>query len=408
MSKLTIQKLSENDIININIKKLNNVSNKLIQDASNVYYKLEQDDKITIDKIVNNIMKKLEKDNYLMKPIKITYMLVSENTINMKKYNIPTIDTSSEIKSKMNKLNIYNLHIYNHIVVVKIYYRYDFSYDTNLKKIMTRLYNLIILLSNKNNNLYDFTYIFYLYNNVRRADMNKSGEKYLNCLHNSSMRIFNTSSGLTNMKDKVVLVSRTEDCLGLLTHEMLHACNDYNFESNLICHGLEINLTEAYVNMYASILNAYLTCSENDDNINIKQYIILELIHSIIHFNKLAIISGYNIFSLLDPTCDINFYQDAYMYEYIIGKMLLFLNFSKNINQKKYLSLYGKYNVLINHIIIIYNNLQDNLQDTIMQYHCIDSMMIIDNKLMNGGSDYYIKYIKYKKKYIKLQKKIKL
>ena len=332
--------------MDIKLSNLNHISKNLAQTAYTVYNSLEMEDKNKLNKIVDNIIKivdsdiditKLKKEMLINDNINIIfpfYILISSILLDMMNEFIPSIDVSPKIRSKMNCLDIYSLSYKNYKVKIKIYRMHNIDMMENIRIIMIRLYNLLLLYQDDINKMEEYTYTFYLYNNVRRANINKNGKEYLKKLHNSSMRTFNTSSGMTNTKLKILIVSRIEDCVGLLTHEVLHASNKYNFDSDINIHGIEINITEAYVNMLAAVINAYLTCYENRDTC-IKQYIMVELIHSIIHCIKLSKISGYSLSVLLDPTQDINWYQDAYIYEYIIGKMLLFLNFKKKYKMYK-------------------------------------------------------------------------
>jgi len=414
--------------MDIKLSNLNHISKNLVKTAYTVYNSLEMEDKNKLNKIVDNIIKivdsdiditKLKKDMLINDNININinisvpfYILISSTLVDMMKEIIPSIDVSPKIRSKMNCLDIYCLSYKNYKVKIKIYRMQDIDMMENIRLIMIRLYNLFLLYHDDMNKMDEYIYTFYLYNNVRRANINKNGKEYLKKLHNSSMRTFNTSSGMTNTKLKILIVSRIEDCLGLLTHEVLHASNKYNFDSDITIHGIEINITEAFVNMLASVINAYLTCYENRDTC-IKQYIMVELIHSIIHCIKLSKISGYSLSVLLDPTQDINWYQDAYIYEYIIGKMLLFLNFKKNIkcinNREYFILLYYKHNNMINRLYKLYNmsqgketqsaSISKEILNNNMTYHAIDSMIIFHDRY----DTYYNMYKKYKYKYLSLR-----
>jgi hypothetical protein len=416
------------------INYMNKISKQLIYDTLCVYNRLDADSITALNKIVNDIIKIINTYKYFdIKYEELEFKLISSKSVDMSNVFINTIDVSTTIRNKMNKLNTYILRFRNNDIYIKIYYNDKEDITTNVFKIMRRLTLLLSLYYNKNRKLVKFTYIFYFYNNVRISHKNKSGDDYLKELHNSEMRNFNTASGLTDSSKMEIIVSRTEDCLGLLTHEILHACDlIYLYDDPYIkIHGIEeLNLTEAFVNMFASIVNCYMVCIENNDINNISKYILIELIHSIIHCVKLSKISGYPLTILLNKDSNINWYQDAYMYEYIIAKMFLFLNFKDMMNgefgdiflsldtkytilkstistnistkistnistnistkistnistkistiNKKYISYYSHYNTLVLNIASIYNNILSNKRTNIMvmQYHAIDCMII--------------------------------
>ena len=434
------------ELDNIDIK-LNYLSYNLIREIKYIYNILSNAMKIELNEIVKDIMiimnRYFENKKIIQFDTKIKYNMIESTVILIERIDI--ISTSNTILRKMNMMDTYILYYntsditskheqnshFNETVVSFYYNKSDnkIILEKNIHKIMIRLYNLFSLYGDKNPNIMKMKYEFYLYNNPRCADKNKYGKKYLISLKNSKMKKFNTSSGVTIFKKNKIIVSRTEDCIGLLTHEVLHACDIINVDIGIMVHGILVNFTEAYVNMFASIINAYLTFyemirhSKTDNTILLNQLIMIEVIHSITHSSKLARISSYKLNTILDINNMISWYQDAFMYEYIIVKMLLLINFKDMMKNKKFASTFLSYgevwgdndtfndmiknnfkkysladNNMIKEIDNIYSQYLDknNYNIMIMQYNAIDVMIMED--------DYKDKYMKYKIKYLELQK----
>ena len=452
----------DNIMENIDINNLNYISKKLVDSADNIWVNLDKKYQQHLKNIVDDIINILDKKLYFnnVKELTPQYTLIDDTDCEIDEMGI--IDNSKSIIKQFNKCKKYELDK----AVVTIYHNNDDNADIlkkNIDKIMTRLHNLFILYKDKHIddfsfNLLEYDYIFYLYNNPRRVNRNMSGKEYLQSINNSHTKCFNTASGVTELRKKIIRTSRIEDCLGLLTHEVLHGCGLINInDSNLIIHGIKVNFTEAFVNMFASIVNVYLTCIEHNMMEQIPKYLLIELIHSINHTVKYCIIQGISITSLFQKNQHLH--QDVYMYEYIVVKMLLFINFKDILSNKdfknQFLSLskpwslskpmtkyiqdkFLKYNILSDTIKLIdkihrkylaelkeSNKLDGNM---IMSYHAIDTMMIESSKEIKqlyGGStqlldkrninllymtqnasllDAEAKYLKYKTKYLLLKK----
>ena len=426
---------------------LNYISEKLVKSAMNVYNMLDTNYQKELNTIVENILNLFDGYfDHINNDKTIIYKLI--NTITIKLNDMDGIDTSNTILNKLNRMREYEL-IFNMMKIkITIYCNKtddENILDQNIYKIMTRLINLFTLYEKKNNDMYNllkYEYIFYLYENPRTSNRNKSGEKYMESLYDSKNRCFNASSGVTMLSTMTVKVSRTEDFLGLLTHEILHACGIININTPVVIHGITIKMTEAFVNMLAAIVNVYLTCYENNMIGKIKDYILVELIHSINHMVKYSIIQGYSVNMILDMKQNIMLTQNACLFEYIVGKMILFINLDKmckikdfkqklfsltipwedssldNIVIDKFKSLYKNSN-LIDKISAIHTKfLNKNEESTticgnmLMSYYAIDMMVLnkMVNNLYGGGMKpstfYKNKYIKYKNKYALLKERI--
>ena len=438
---------------NIDINNLNYISKKLVDSAKHIWENLDKKHQQYLMKIIDDIINILDKKKYFSGNNFITspdsFTLVEDVECSVTEMGV--IDNSKSIIKQFNQSKKYELEFNKKKVIVTIYHNNEDNptiLKKNIDKIMVRLYNLFILYKDKHTqenmfsfNLLEYEYIFYLYNNPRRVNRNMSGKEYLQSINNSHTKCFNTASGVTELRKQIIRTSRIEDCLGLLTHEVLHGCGLINIrDSELISHGIKVNFTEAFVNMFAAILHVYLTCIEYNTMENIRDYLLIELIHSINHTIKYCIVQDISITSLFQTKQTLH--QDVYMYEYIVVKMLLFINF-KDITNKEFgnmfLSLnkpwistkltkyiqdkfleYNKLSDIIKQIDSIHREYLKKLNESnkidgnmIMSYHAIDTMLIEPVKeikqLYGGGnrSNEEVnrnKYIKYKNKYVTLRK----
>ena len=347
------------------------------------------------------------------------------------------------ILNKMNRMKKFIITI-SHDIVVDIYYHNTDNMVIlykNINKIITRLWNLFIIFGSKtyqyNNKIFSpkiMNYKFYLYNNPRYAQSNGSGASYLKKLHNTKDKCFNTSSGQIIFETKTVVISRLEDCIGLLTHEFLHSCGLIVLDMVKIPHiNMKFSFLESYVNAFTTIFHSYLL-SKEIDNMTFANILKIELMHSIIQLIRLFKISGFTLEQIYSNNM-IDWYQNAYIYEYIVGRFLILMNFKTIMSNKKFrdniLSRIEGWNnmmddyaieiikqihmkddnilELFNHITSIYcssvveKNSDDNM---IMQYFCYDPLIVEESKkvVLYGGNKILYNYIKYKNKYLELKK----
>ena len=424
---------------NLNLTNLNYISQKLVNSAKHIWDKLDDEYRDFLIKIIDSIMLCFDRNKYFVFKACDEYILIEDDNCNIEDMG-GVIDDSNVIINNFNQCKKYKLKLNNKIIIIYHNKNDDITIlNKNIKKIMTRLCNLFTLYKNKFNkqpkcfNLQDYEYIFYLYNNPRRVNRDMTGAVYLQAINNSHTKCFNTVSGVTELGKQIIRTSRMEDCLGLLTHEVLHGCGLININnSSLSNHGIKINFTEAFTNMFASIIHVYLTCIEYKTMEHIRDYLLIELIHSINHTIKFCIMQNITIESLFAPE-QLVLHQDVYMYEYIVVKMLFFINFNNMLScftnrclsltkpwttnimtkyiQKKFIE-YNKLSDVVKIIDTIHrqylNQMKESTQidgNMIMAYHAIDTMIIESNKeikeLYGGGNNYKQKYIKYKNKYIK-------
>lgn len=511
-------------LLNDKIKSVNYVSHELLKNITTIWNRLtpleqqylNEKVKLISDMLTSRFDKlKFITDYNILENTRHYVLKVERNFILP---DNPNFSSSTEIKKIINtkmdcKLHFKSGEIKKDINLVFYYNNKDnreILYK-NINKIITRLWNLLLIFGERktNKNLndtvnqlasypYDFTtpkdfeYHFFLYNNVRKANKNKSGSDYLNRLHNTPMKCANTSSGLTiffiNIGDSQpkVIVSRLEESLGLLTHEFMHSSYLFpGYFSGTFNININLNTNEMFINSLATIFHSYLISKEL--GLNLKKVILNELIHSINHSIRLEKITGItmeNIFRIeimpwkpiynhICPICTyknpltkqiceacgeylpitnpkqfiFEWKQNAYLYEYIIGRMLILINIDILLNDtnneilqiilsRKNTFQINQQNIeLINNFIkqihqrndtflSLYNHIKSlNYLDTckncvkeddttcghmIMQYFLFDPIEVPDEKKeINLYGGYYEKYLKYKSKYLQLSKLIK-
>jgi len=490
--------------------RFNYISNKLLEQEQYVESKLSEDDKRIVNENVDFIVREFNEKYNTIDFLKYGdlnekkegdtiddtishYKLIAgypQDVETIDKQTLLFFDHSPEILSNFKKLYVYDL-----VCVIspetkitkKVSVYVDVineTYSNNLNKIMTRILNLVKIFYNKSSNEYnlpdpmDFgmeefprpisdneqSFKLFLYNNPRKANSKKNGVEYLNKLNKTSMRCFNTSSGTS--ENNISLSTRTEEIIGLLTHEFLHVISLIpsvgqflpQIQINIIdsSPNTSINTTEIFINTFATIFHAYLSSKEL--NKNFTELLKNEIIHSLAQSIRLLKISNPDdtLLQIINATPDSKFIfnQISYMFEYTIGRLFLLLNFNK---------AFREYDSIINNMldmneayksentsnvnVIIYNILSSDLNDEnrgllergtrivndyiaskqsvdndadtlesslcgnmIMQYFAHDVMEVEEDKRINtlyGGSNdkYYQKYMKYKNKYLTLKSK---
>jgi len=449
----------------------NYISTILLDNITDVYLKLLPPNKKLLDEKTYDIIEHLSQyDSIKFK--KYNNMLADRDYKIVESYDVILkdaigFDNTIEILNILNHLQIFILHVGDKDICIKIYHNKNDDItilNENINKIMTRLWNLFQIFGNKKyqisgheKSMINYEFIFYLYNNPRRANKNKKGDDYLKKLSKTNMKCFNTSSGMTDQIGRetdgisCVVVSKLEETLGLLTHEALHSSNlILAFNKNIkYFKPSSYRFDEMYVNAFATIFHSFLISKEYE--LPLVDILKNELLYCINQSCKLSLITGYDLNSIYNRKENlINWYQDAFLYEYINGRMLVLLNFkdlltnirfkdtmfSKTVgwdNDNMVLQKYAGDKIIEYHnknkeILLLYNDVNVNMtqylsectsckledEDTcghmIMQYFAYDPLTVLENKkilnLYGGGNDdkYKAKYLKYKIKYFLLRK----
>ena len=339
--------------------------------------------------------------------------------------------------------------------------------NSNINKLITRLWNLFVLFENKSSANKLYTFNWYLYSNVKRGNKKKiGGDTKIYLSHLRKCICFNTQNGLTDMyyyqDDASSSISRLEESMGLLTHEFMHvtqlnnASDLFNWDNNFCIKNTKtgdegispLETLEIYTNAFTIIFHSYLYHKETSIQSDLSTIINNEIIYSIINVIRLSNIEGIDLNMIYnrDAANPIIWYQDANIYEYIIGKTLVLLNFTSLSADAKFidnqfsrtecfpsdshpeLNTYLKdkikeFHIKNDDILTIYNEIaqlekaylikQEKTDQTdqtcghmILQYFLYDPIETqVKDALGNmyGGVNYKDKYLKYKIKYLTLK-----
>ncbi|ATZ81109.1 hypothetical protein BMW23_1065 [Bodo saltans virus] len=441
----------------------NYISNILQNSVDDVYNKLPNETKDILNNNINDIIN-------IFDPIlkNISFKSYNDNInyklIERKKHFFDIIpngfSSSKHILNMLNEIMVYNLKFNEYNIKITIYHNDNDNINilnNNIKKIMVRIYNLLLLYKNKvytrhnkKISLPNYEYVFYLYSNPRRSNGKLSGKEYLKNISNCPFKCFNVYSGQTMDDDLIIYVSRLEEALGLLTHEALHAAGLIYMKYHEQClSSKNFNIFEMFTNAFASIIHSYLTSFETQTNVyDILKY---EFYHALLHSVRISINTNITIMDIINGNN--KWTQNALLYEYVNGRCLILLFFKYLYENEKYnkamnnmlsltdawdiennkMNLTAKkmiddihskkttekymeilesiHNIFLKNIELKKNDNKDSLNgNMIQQYFLHDTMEIEDknkNTMLYGGKiDYKHKYFVYCKKYLRLLKKL--
>jgi hypothetical protein len=316
---------------------MNYITNTLRKSVDNVYDKLSNQTK---DILNNNIIDIIDIFDPIFK--NITFKSYSDNiSFDIKRREKHTFkeepkgfSSSKHILDSLNEICEYILHFNNKNIKITIYHDKNDDekmFVNNVKKIIIRIYNLLLLYQNKSYvrhnkkiSLQNYEYIFYLYSNPRRSNGKQSGKEYLNNIANCPFKCFNVYSGQTMDDDLIIYVSRTEEALGLLTHEALHASGLIYMKHHKECLSEKnFNIFEMFTNTFASIIHSYLISFETKTDVyDIFKY---EFYHALLHSVRISINTNITIMDVINGNN--NWVQNALLYEYVNGRCLILLFF---------------------------------------------------------------------------------
>ena len=305
------------------MSEINYISQHLLAKVKDIYFKLSEKSKNFISKKTDYIFDLLQK-NYETKNItfkkyfelkeKVDYTISKSSVIPDK---LLDINIDEEIFKKINTKNIIKLNFNGKIIKVTIYNNdkdNDTIFKENINRLLTRMWNLYLLFSEKREEAValDSSFTFYLYNGPKVANINKSGKNYVKKL--SEFNCFNSINGITNpfnikeVMNPSVTISRYEESIGLLTHEFLHLVylsNIDNNETDLFESFLffkdytesttPLDINEIFINSFATIIHSYLISKELKMPPLLKDIIRNELIYSFINSIRLSKITNIDL-----------------------------------------------------------------------------------------------------------------
>jgi hypothetical protein len=130
---------------------------------------------------------------------------------NIRLPNLRSVNYNSEILAKLNTLKTVLLNYEDTNINIEFYHNSTDDpniLNININKLITRLWNLLVLFKNKNVTSKKTKFIFYLYNNVKRANKkDNTVSDYFERLNTSVC--FNCVNGLT--EPKYSIISRFEE-----------------------------------------------------------------------------------------------------------------------------------------------------------------------------------------------------
>jgi hypothetical protein len=211
--------------------------------------------------------------------------------------------------------------------------------------------------------------------NIRTIDFPPSLKKYNDIfayLHKKS-GAFN-SSGVTYCHQKTIFLTKKEEIIKLMYHELIHyvgldrAIINTNNNYKWAINNPKLNLSEAYTEFISVILNAT---------------------YQTLHFGGIYKINLYHFFiKILDAEYQYSLYLTVNILKFYGYNYETFRNFFNDIGEKKYCPIYIWEYVILRtqlfaHINEILDLLSDNLKITHKNKYAIMEYMKIDNHLIN-------------------------
>lgn len=438
-----------NNIINNITNNVTSISKINIENALDILNKFDLENNINLSFMMNLFEPKLEELDKIAK----SYNLIEKKNIDLNdKFTLDDYlgqfkdyyEISETNKSKLNKITEFELKIKKTNLFLNIIYENSFD-----KVLLDRLCQVLNLFVNyfyeKNPNIANAKIYLVFYKEPRRLSKNIT---YKDMDEVAKLCAYNCGSGRTNMHsfdNIIIFATRENDMIGLLIHELLHAfkMDGFTFDT----HYLKLNnrtinrfnyfesICTIHTSIYLSLINSVLFFGKE----NFKSLLKLELVHSISLFCKLCRVQGFKSFKDMYEKIEygINYSQKGAMLEYILGRALFILDYENIVNQcdfkyelnknlinenninlflqlldksfKKNLDLLDKLLVHVNNKIKLGDDLNEKIYGNLsMEYYCVDiggetKKEFEKYKLYGGGDKYYAKYLKYKRKYLKLK-----
>ncbi len=383
----------------------------------------------------------------------ITYNKISK--INKVLHIILNISPTTNIYINFSYINNYNKHFLKNIIG-RIYSMIMTKIDFEEKEYIDNIKNMQI------------NFILYYYPRCIYKEYNKTVDEINSIISKSGC--FNSSNGMMitkyNKDPSMSYITRKNDMLGLTVHEMGHitSCDGRIFtkmKNTMRCVNIKVNLnelikklnisdndnnldteyTEGLNSTNSSVLHSIFNAIEfnifNKNKHNIynlfEQFLLIEIVYSLLHTVRL--LRWYRFKSIEDFIGQNNkiYKQKGLMFEYIFMKAYTLLNYNKYMKtifnngnifdpykenssdkQQKVLNdiinhiTKGTYNKLFNMVFEMHNKKEKgSLPDGkfIMDYYAVD-LREKSNSMKGGVVDYYYKYLKYKKKYMKLKTRV--
>lgn len=350
----------------------------------------------------------------LIKEENVNYEIIRKELHNYPSYNEnKAIEFIKEI-SKIKKKYIYNLQI-DQINIIVTFYSNDLSF--NLFHNLLRIIFVFIKTFGNNIYIYDnYNIRLLLVDFPRKLDSKYSFQQ--NQFQNISNKgYFNNSSGVHIKSQKELVVTRKSGINGLLIHELIHMvgldfCFNFNNMNMANIKGWEIdwisknNIIELNNNLgsfiecicntnssfFISIYNSILLCEKTNNSIKVikyfKYFFYIEILYCFILSVKVINYFGFNTFdSFFNNTTNKKYYQNAYVFEYVVMRMFLIYNFYYFIFKKLIKNNFNKLNTYDNNIEF-QKKLNKKLINSLEDPNIKKIFNIINNNLKNNNNNY--------------------
>lgn len=413
----------------MNKNKVLNFINKLLETDSILLDYISKENLREINYLVRNmdfininhlchIVKKTEPILYEMYDIYQTfntnnYRFINEevtdyNKIRSELHNYPSYkeDIATNIKSEILKINKkYNYQLFIKNITINVTF-YSDNNITLFHDLLSVIYLFITKFGIKLNIFDNYNIRFLLIDFPRKLE-NDNISSFKNL---SEHGYFNNSSGVHIKSNKELVVTRKSGIIGLLIHELIHMLGlDFCFNFNDMKHVNinnwqkfwisnnnvrdKSNMIESFIesicntnsSYFLSIFNAIYLSSKNSLNKTLKYFKYLfyvETVYCYVQSVKVLNYFGFNNYdSFFNNTNNKIYFQNAYVFEYVILRMFLIFNFYKfllrdmlkndfnyrntskyNLNFQKRLNRKLKSLCLKNSLRIIFDNISNNLQ----------------------------------------------
>ena len=393
-----VDKVSDNNLDTINYL----IKNRLIHFKN--FNKVIINSKNKIDKMLINYNSYIADNLQFLGKSNVSY-----EDIRKELFNFPSFNKSKgqEIISKIQEINYrFNYQLKIKDIKINIFY-YNNIQDNKLFQRLAQIIYLFLTTFSINLNDYDnYNIRFLLIDFPRRLDTNNNffllGQK----------GYYNNSSGVNMFTRKELVVSRKSGINGLLIHELIHMLGldfyrnpndkmitnidnwekEWIKENNILlknnnvssfAEGICNSNSSYFLAVYNSIV---LSTFLNKEKINkyFKYFLYLEFIYS--YVNAVNVFNYFNrnkYDSIFNSSSDRFYYQNAYVFEYVVLRMFILSNYYDNLfqdmikfnfNRKNNSEDDNKLQLNLNNKLLLINNEKklkkdfDNLENLLKNY----------------------------------------
>lgn len=365
--------------------------------------------------IMYNNFKKFNISLYkLIKEENINYEIIRKELHYYPSYDkIKATEFIAEI-SKIKKKYIYNLQI-DTINIIVTFYSNNISF--NLFHNLLRIIFIFIKTFGNNIDIYDNYNIRLLLVDFPRKLDSKYSYHQNQFYDISNKGYFNNSSGVHIKSKKELVVTRKSGINGLLIHELIHMVgldfcfnfnnmnmanikdweNEWVSKNNIVSSNNNLgSFIECICNtnssFFIAIYNSILLSEQTNNSAKVikyfKYFFYIETLYCFILSVKIINYFGFNTFeSFFNNTTNKKYYQNAYVFEYVIMRMFLIYNFYYFIFKKLIKNNFNKLNTYDDNIKF-QKKLNKKLIKSLEDPNIKKIFNIISNNLKKSNNNY--------------------